>query len=188
MSTEENVLRIVIRPCALHSPPGMCNANTSCEILFSERELLREICPQQREALLLAQAYADRQHGSESHDVVAPENAFDFGQISFAEIRTVTGGLQVHATDFDVQRVFLWSHDQVRPVAAQLTADLVADVGCNGDHGGGHTNPEHDGNSSQEFAPLLAPEGFVEQAQEHWLLLEHAGADRDVRLPDNDRV
>ena len=61
-------------------------------------------------------------------------------------------------------------------LSAQLAADLVADIGGDGDHGGGYTHTEHDGYSSQQFSPLLPPEGFVHQAHEHGLLLEHPAA------------
>src|SRR5580704_16684360 len=108
------------------------------------------------------QGYIDRQHGRKTHDVIAPEHAFDLGQVGFVEVTAIAGRLQVYATDIDVQRVFLRSDNQVGAVGAQFTADLVVNVGRDRDHRSRNADSEHDGYSGQEFAPLLPAERLIE--------------------------
>ncbi len=48
--------------------------------------------------------------------------------------------------------------------------------------------PKRDRDSSQQFAPLLPPKRFVEEAREHNLRLEHAASRRYVRFLDDDGV
>ncbi len=140
----------------------MRGANSGNEILLSKYNVPGEIRPQQGHIPCSAKRDAGGQHGSKTHDVVAPEHAFDFGQVGFVQVSAVAGRLQVDAANLDVQRVFLGSDDQVGAVGAQLAADLVADIGGHGDHGGGHSHAQHDGNSGQQLAALLPPEGLIE--------------------------
>ena len=96
---------------------------------------------------------------------------FDLGQVGFAEEGAVARRLQVHSADFDVERIFLRSDDQVGADGAQFAIDLVADVGGDGDHGRRHGHAQRDSGAGEQFAPLLPPEGFVDEPHEHRLLL-----------------
>ena len=73
--------------------------------------------------------------------------------------------------------------DQIGADGPQFAVDLVADVGGYGNHCCRHGHAQRDGGSRQQFAPLLAPERFVYEPDEHRLLLcEHATPGRNVRL------
>src|SRR5208282_1026303 len=86
-----------------------------------------------------------RQKGRESHDVVPPERAFDGGQIGFVQVSAIGGRLQVHTADLDVEGVSVGINDDVGAKGAQLTVDLVTDVGGDRDHGRGHRYAQGDG-------------------------------------------
>ena len=140
----------------------MGSANSGDKILRSKYYVAGKIRTQQGHILCSAKRDAGRQHGSKAHDIVAPEHAFDFGQVGFVQVSAVAGRLQIDAADLDVQRVFLRGDDQVGAVGAQLAADLVADIGGHGDHGRRHAHAQHDGHSGQQLAALLPPEGLIE--------------------------
>jgi len=108
-----------------------------------------------------------------------------------ASLRKAPSGrrLEVDPTNFQVKRIFLWGNDQVGANSAQLAVDFIADVGGHRNHRGRYGHAQRDGRTRQQLAPLLPPKGFVNQPDEHRLLLcEHATTGRDVRLLNNDRV
>src|ERR1700722_19453419 len=112
-----------------------------------------------------------------------PESALDFRQVGLVEESPVAWRLQTNAANFNIQRVFLGSYQQVRTNGAQLAINLVANISGHRNHRRCHRNAKRDGCSGQQFAPLLATKGFVNKADEHPLLLfEHAATCRDVRL------
>jgi len=78
--------------------------------------------------------------------------------INLVEVGAVTGRFQVYARDYNVQRIFLRGHNQIGAVSAQLTADLVSDIGGYGNHGRGNANTKHDGDTGEKFPTLLAAE------------------------------
>ncbi len=140
---QQYVRRVVIGPRALHFPPRMSNAYAGDKLFFAESELLREICSEQSEILrisVITHADAYWQHGREAHDIVMPERASDLGQVGFIEISAVARRLEINPADLNIEGIFLWSHDQVRAIGAQFATDLVANVGRNGDHRGGHAH------------------------------------------------
>ena len=168
----------------------MSDAHAGNKIFFAEGESLRKISSEQGKILRIAPIHADtdRQHRSETHNVVSPEHSFDFGQVGFVEVSAVARRLEINPADLNIESIFLRSHDQVRAVGAQFAADLVANVGSHGDHGGGHAHAQSDRYASQQLAPFLPPERFVDQASEHGLLLEHAAPGRDVRFLNDDGI
>src|SRR3954464_6074640 len=129
----------------------MCTPYAGREDLVSVRKLFSEVGSKQRCVQALAVAHDSgvyRQHGGESGDVVVPENTFDLGQVGFAEERTVSGRPEIHSADFDIERIFLGSDDEVGADRAELAVNLVTDVGSDRDHGCGNGHTERDGGSS----------------------------------------
>ena len=115
-----------------------------------------------------------------------PESAFDFRQVGFVQESAIARRLQVDAANFHVQRIFLRSYQKVCADGAQLAINLVANIGGDRNHRRSHGHAQRDGRARQQFAPLLPPERFVNQAREHlYLFLEHAATGRDVRLLNN---
>src|ERR1700692_4152382 len=107
----------------------MCDPYSSCEVLFAEVERLIEVGADERDIFRAAAAadfYGDGQHGREADDVVVPEGAANFREVRLVEERAVAGRLQVDATDFHVECVFLRSDDQISAIAAQFAVDFVA--------------------------------------------------------------
>ncbi len=51
MFAEQDVLRVVVRPRALHFPPGMRGANAGDEILLSKYHVLGEVGSEQGQVL-----------------------------------------------------------------------------------------------------------------------------------------
>src|SRR5215831_10373464 len=96
-----------------------------------------------------------------------PERAADLGQVGFVKVSPVAGRFQIYSADLQVQRIFLRRDDQVRAISAQFAADLVANVGSDRDHGGRNAHSQSDRDASQQLAPFLPAEGFVDQASEH---------------------
>src|SRR5580704_3466580 len=96
-----------------------------------------------------------------------PKRTSDSRQVGLVEVCAIAWRLEIHAIDLNVKSIFLRSYDQVRAIAAELAADLVANVGGDGDHGGGNTDAESDRDAGQQLAPFLPPERFVDQASEH---------------------
>ena len=169
----------------------MSDADTGNKLFFAEHEPLREVSSKQSETLrisVITHADAYREHGSEADNIVMPEGASDLGQVGFVKVGAVARGLEIHAADLNIQSIFLRSHDQVRAIGAQFAADLVADVGSNGDHRGGHAYAQGDCDAGQQLAAFLPAERFVDEASEHGLLLEHVAFGRDVRFPNDDCV
>ncbi len=162
------------------------------ELFFAKRNLLREVSAEQGEIFRLTvalQRNVHRQHRRKSGDVVVPESALDFRQVGFVQESAIARRLQVDAANFHVQRIFLGSDQQVRADGAQFAINLVANIGGDRNHRRRHGHAKRDGRAGQQFAPLLAPEGFVNEPDEHPLLLfEHAAAGRDVRLLNNHGV
>ena len=79
-------------------------------------------------------------------------DAFDFGQVRFAEKRAISRRLEIYPANFHVERIFLRSYDQVGANGAQFTVDLVADIGGDGDHRGGHTSPHPSRSADSEYS------------------------------------
>src|SRR5207253_2738054 len=104
-----------------------------------------KICSEQRYLPAITGVNSDRQHGSEANNVIAPEHSLDLRQVRLVEVSPVTGWLEIHASNFHVQRIFLWSHYEVRAIAAEFATDLVADIGGHADHGCGYTYAKRDG-------------------------------------------
>src|SRR5580692_1102633 len=103
-----------------------------------------------------------------------PERPLDLRQVGLVQESAVTGRFEVDAANLYIKRVFLRSDEYVRADRAQFAINLVANVGGDRNHRRGHGNAQGNRRASQEFAPLLAPEGFVDKAREHFLLsLEH---------------
>jgi hypothetical protein len=96
-----------------------------------------------------------------------PENSFDLGQVGFAQECAVGWGLEIDSADFDVKGIFLRSDYQIGADGAQFAVDLVADIGGNTDHGRGDGHAKCDGRAGENLAPLLPPEGFVDESDEH---------------------
>src|SRR5205823_1408171 len=155
--TEENALRTVIRPLTLDFPPGVRRLDSGHEVLFSELNMLGKISSEQGR-VRASKVYANRQHRSEPHDVIAPEHTFDLRQMGFVEIGSITGWLQIHAADFHVQSIFLRRDDQVGTNRAQFAIDLVANIRGHRDHRGRNAHTKGDRNACQKLAPFLPPE------------------------------
>src|SRR5580692_2549623 len=98
------------------------------------------------------------QHRGKADDIISPEHPFNLRKIGFFEVSAVARWLEVYASDLNVERVFLGSHDQVRAVGPQFAADLVANVGGDCDHRRSDAHTQGDCNSHQQFAPLLPAE------------------------------
>ena len=96
-----------------------------------------------------------------------PERASNFRQVGFVEVSAVAWRLEIYAADLNVESIFLRSNQQIRAIGAQFAADLVADVGGDGDHGSGNAHAQGDRNAGQQLAAFLPPERFVDQASEH---------------------
>ncbi len=190
--SNQNVAGIVVRPGSRNLPPGMRRPHARVEFFFSKGNFLREVSAEQGRIFRLPiplQRNIHGQHRRKPGDVVVPERPLDPGQVRFVQKSAVARRLQVDAADFHVERVFLRSHNQVCANRAQFAIDLVANVGGNPNHRSSHSNAQGDGRAGQQFASLLAPEGFVDEPEKHRLLfLEHAAAGRDVRLLNNHGV
>ena len=122
----------------------MRSLHTSREICLAEAEPLGKICSEQGQ-LTVTRVDSDRQHGSEADNVIAPEHSFDLGEVYFIEVSAVAGGLEIHPSDFYIQRVFLGGHYKVRAIAPQFAVDLVADIGGDANHCRGYTYAKCDG-------------------------------------------
>ena len=111
-----------------------------------------------------------------------PEGTANFGQVCFVEEGAVAGRLQIQSANFHVESVFLGRDQEICTVAAQLAIDLVADIGGDGDHGGGYGNTERDRDAGEKFAARLAAERFVDEAREHSTFVRSSGC-RPLRPP-----
>ena len=141
------------------------------EVLFAEVERLIEVGADQRDifrAAAVADLYGDGQHGREADDVVVPEGAANFREVGFIEERAIARRLQVDATDFHVECVFLRSDDQIGAVAAQFAVDFVADVSRDGDHSGGDRYAQRDRDAREQLAARLVAKRFVDDARKHF--------------------
>src|SRR6202034_3525502 len=170
----------------------MRTAHPGAELVCAKGERLGKISPQQRNLLTLTLPFkrnVERKHRREARNVVVPEDSFDFGQISFVQKGAVGRRLEVDASNFNIERVFLGGNHKVGAQGAKFAIDLVADVGGHTNHRRRDGYAQRNGRTCQQLAPLLPPEGFVNQPNEHRLLLcEHATAGRNVRLLKDDRV
>ncbi len=97
-----------------------------------------------------------------------PERAANFREIGLVEKCAVARRLQIDATDFHVQRIFLRSNHQIRAIAAQFAVNFVADVGSNGDHGGGHRYAQRNRDACEQLAARLVAKRFVDNARKHY--------------------
>src|SRR5262249_9139235 len=145
----------------------MSHAHARRKALFAKTELPGKIRPEQSEILVAVAANAHGQHGREADNIVAPEHAFDFRQIGFVQVGAVARRLKVYPADLNVKSIFLRGYDQVCAVGAQFTANLVANIGGDRDHGRGYSDAQRDRDAGKCFPPLLSPERFVNQASEH---------------------
>src|SRR4051812_20396601 len=100
-------------------------------------------------------------------DVVAPKYLLDLGQVTFVEVCAGGGGLEVNAPDANVERVLLRVDGDVRTEAAQLMADLVADVAGDDQHGCGDGGSQGDSRDREQLAAALPEERLVDEAREH---------------------
>ncbi len=167
---QEHVVRIVIRPGAIDSPPGIGLGHPRGEGILPILELLVEISSQQLDILLMTRGfefYAHRQQGRKTQNIISPERSFDFGEVCFAEKSSIAGRLEVDPADFHIQGVRLRSNDQVGAIAAQLAVDFVSDVSGHCNHGRRHRDPQRNGDSGEQFAALLPPKGFEKEPTEH---------------------
>src|SRR5581483_12207191 len=108
--------------------PRMGAANAGDEVVVSVGKMLRKVSAENRDILLgfcVLDGSVDGQHGSESGDVVVPEDAFDLRQIGFAQECAIRRRLEIDSADFYIQRVFLRRDDQVRADGAEFAVDLV---------------------------------------------------------------
>jgi hypothetical protein len=143
----------------------------SGEVLLAEVERLIEVGAYQRDmfrAAAAADSYRDGQHGREADNVVMPEGAANFREVSFVQERAIAWRLQVDAADLHVESVFLRSDDQVRAVAAQFAVDFVADVSRYGDHSGGDRYAQRDRDAGEQLAACLVAKRFVYDARKHF--------------------
>ena len=112
-----------------------------------------------------------------------------FGRSASLRNAPSVGGLRLTPPISTIERIFLRGDNQIRADGAKFAIDLVPDIGRNGNHRRGNGHTERNGRACQQLAPLLPSEGFVNQPDEHRLLLcEHAATSRNVRLLDNYRV
>ncbi len=165
----------------------MGSAYTRSVLFLAEGDLVRKICAQKGRRFCIDRSIHG-QHRREADNIVPPECSPDLWQVGFVKKVAITRRLQIDAANLNVDRVFLRCNQQIRAVGAQLPADLVADVGRHCDHRSGNRDTQGDSDSSQQFAPLLPPERFVEEAREHNLRPEHAASRRYVRFLDDDGV
>ena len=161
-------------------------AHPGRELLFAEGQLLGEISSEQGDVSPLAamlHATFTGSMGANPMMLLCQKVPLILGRSASLRKAPSVGGFRLTPPISTIQRVFLRSDDQVGADGAQFAIDLVADISRDRDHRRGHGYTQGDGGAGQQLAPLLPPKRFVDEANEHGLLLlEHAAAGRNVRL------
>ena len=103
----------------------------------------------------------------ESDDVVVPEDGFDFGKVSFREIRAGIDGAIVYAADFERKRIGLRCDDKICAERCEFGGKAIADVERDAKRGGNDGHTEGECGKSQHLAARTASERVGDKAGEH---------------------
>src|SRR5260221_8862780 len=103
----------------------------------------------------------------ESGDVVVPEDRFDFRQVGFGEISAGIGWAEIHAADFQRQRIGFRSDHEICAERAKFLRKTITDIERNAKRGGSYGHAKRKRRSRQQFPPRTARKIIRNQSKKH---------------------